>query len=1046
MTSTRIIAAALVAAAASALPAQAAQAAKATPAEWEQPEVVAVNREPMKATFFNFESREKALAGDKAASQYYLSLDGTWSFKYSTNPDVRPKDFYKPSYDVAKWGHIQVPGMLQAQGYGKPIFTNIRYPFPANEPYIAHELNEVGSYRRDFDLPAAWSGRDVFLQIGAAGAAYYVWVNGRKVGYSEDSKLPAEFDLTHYVKPGHNTIAIELYRWADGSYLEDQDFWRVNGIERSVYLYAEPKTRLRDYRVTASLAKPAYRDGRFELVAEVAGAPADLQVQARVLDGEREVLRAQGKPGADRKAVLAGAIPSVRPWSAETPNLYTLLVEVADAQGRLVSATSRRIGFRTVEVADGEVRVNGRRVMIKGVNRHEHDPYTWRVMSMETMHKDIELMKRANVNAVRASHYPNDPRWYDLADEYGLYIMDEADLESHGYMEMGDKSPDAKTRAAIQLGYKPHWRIAHLDRISRMVERDKNSPSVIFWSLGNEAGTGPNFENAAAWIRKNDPTRLISYLGHGTIGEEHLPNAYVDIYAPMYDDIEKMEDYALDPNFREPMIQCEYAHAMGNSLGNLEDYWQVIRAHRKLQGGFVWDWVDQSIIARDEKGRTYWASGFDLNPERGDNSVVGDGVVRSDRTPDPEYFELQKVYSPVVFEGDPAAGAIEVVNRYDMRDLSHLAFDWELARDGVNVARGTLADAAVPAGGRQKLALALPEVAPGGERVLTVHARLRAAEPGVEKGSVVGWSQFVLAAAPVAHKDGAGVAPVRTDGAVELRAGDAVLRLAPDTGLVTYAVAGRTVLKGGAPNFWRGLTDNDEGAGVDKSHKVWQTFTEQRKVRDVVVDGDAVRVLFSFGAGAAHWENVYRMRADGSVEVNASFTPLRDDLPDPLRLGLRFDSLPALDALSWYGRGPQESYADRKTGAALGLYDGKLADQYHGYIRPQESGNKTDVRWFQLRGGDGTGIRIGADTPFAFNALAFPYEDLYLRPRGTWKSSEIAPHGDGSVLVDMAQAGVGGDTGWSLDGRPHVKYRIPLQHARYRFVIAPVRAERMAAE
>jgi beta-galactosidase len=1046
MTSTRIIAAALVAAAASALPAQAVQPPGTRPAEWEQPEVVAVNREPMKATFFNFESREKALAGDKAASQYYLSLDGTWSFKYSPNPDARPKDFYKPSYDVAKWGHIQVPGMLQAQGYGKPIFTNIRYPFPANEPFIAHELNEVGSYRRDFDLPAAWSGRDVFLQIGAAGAAYYVWVNGRKVGYSEDSKLPSEFDLTRYVKPGHNTIAIELYRWADGSYLEDQDFWRVNGIERSVYLYAEPKTRLRDYRVTASLDRPAYRDGRFELVAEIAGAPTDLQVQARVLDGDREVLRAQGRPGADRKAVLTGAIPSVRPWSAETPNLYTLLVEVTDAQGRLVSATARRIGFRTVEVADGEVRVNGRRVMIKGVNRHEHDPYTWRVMSMETMRKDIELMKRANVNAVRASHYPNDPRWYDLADEYGLYIMDEANLESHGYMEMGDKAPDAKTRAAIQLGYKPHWRVAHLDRISRMVERDKNAPSVIFWSLGNEAGTGPNFENGAEWIRKTDPTRLISYLGHGTIGEEHLPNAYVDIYAPMYDDIEKMEDYALDPDYRQPMIQCEYAHAMGNSLGNLEDYWQVIRAHRKLQGGFVWDWVDQSIIARDEKGRTYWASGFDLNPERGDNSVVGDGVVRSDRTPDPEYFELQKVYSPVVFEGDPASGAIDVVNRYDMRDLSHLAFDWELARDGVIVARGTLADAAVPAGGRRELALALPGVGSGGERVLTVHARLRAAEPGVEKGAVVGWSQFVLASAPVGHQDGAGVAPVRTDGAVELRAGDAVLRLAPDTGLVTYAVAGRTVLKGGAPNFWRGLTDNDEGAGVDRSHKVWQTFTEQRKVREVAVEGDAVRVLFSFGAGAAHWENVYRMRADGSVEVSASFTPLRDDLPDPLRLGLRFDSLPALDALSWYGRGPQESYADRKTGAPLGLYAGKLADQYHGYIRPQESGNKTDVRWFQLRAGDGAGIRIGADTPFAFNALAFPYEDLYLRPRGTWKSSEIAPHGDGSVLVDMAQAGVGGDTGWSLDGRPHVKYRIPLQPARYRFVIAPVRADRVAAE
>ncbi len=1041
MESTNIIAAVLMATAA--LPALAAQP---KPAEWEQPEVVAVNREPMKATFFNFESREKALAGDKAASQYFLSLDGTWKFAYSKTPETRPKDFYKLSYDVSKWGQIQVPGMLQTQGYGKPIFTNIRYPFPANEPFIPHDLNEVGSYRREFDVPAAWNGRDVFLQIGAAGAAYYVWVNGQKVGYSEDSKLPSEFDLTRYVRPGRNTIAIELYRWADGSYLEDQDFWRVNGIERSVYVHAEPKTRLRDYRVTAGLDKANYRDGRFELVAEMAGAPARVDVEARVLDGTREVLRVKGTPGGDRKVVLAGAVPAVKPWSAETPNLYTLLVEVTDAQGRLVSATSRRIGFRTVEIADGEVRVNGKRVMIKGVNRHEHDPHTYRVMSMASMRKDIELMKRANVNAVRASHYPNDPRWYDLADEYGLYIMDEADLESHGYMEKGDQAGDPQKRAAIQLGYKPHWRIAHLDRISRMVERDKNSPSVIFWSLGNEAGTGPNFENAAAWIRKNDPTRLISYLGHGTIGEEHLPNAYVDIYAPMYDDIEKMADYALDPNFRQPMIQCEYAHAMGNSLGNLEDYWQVIRAHRKLQGGFVWDWVDQSIIAKDDKGRTYWASGFDLNPERGDNSVVGDGVVRSDRTPDPEYYELQKVYSPVVFEGDPAAGSIEVVNRYDFRDLSHLAFDWELARDGVVVARGTLADAATPAGARQKLALALPDVAPGGERVLTVRAKSRAALPGVEQGAVVGWSQFVLASPRAPQKQLATVPPVRTDGAVELRAADAVLRVAKDTGLVTYTVAGRTVLKGGSPNFWRGLTDNDEGSGVDKSHGVWRTFTDQRKVRDVTATADGVRVLFSFGAGAAHWENVYRMRADGSVDVQASFTPLRDDLPDPLRLGLRFDSLPALDALSWYGRGPYESYADRKTGSALGLYAGKVADQYHGYIRPQESGNKTDVRWFQLQDGAGSGIRVDFDAPSAFNALAFPYEDLYLRPRGTWKSSEIAPHGDGSVLVDVAQAGVGGDTGWSLDGRPHVKYRIPLAPASYRFVLAPVRAQRVAEQ
>jgi beta-galactosidase len=999
------------------LPVQGAQAGRA---EWEQPEVVAVNREPMRATFFNFESRDKALAGERAASANFVSLDGTWAFAYSPTPEARPKNFYQPGYDVSKWGSIQVPGMLQAQGYGKPIFTNIVYPFPANEPLIPHALNEVGSYRRDFVVPAGWKERDVFLQIGAAGAAYYVWVNGRNVGYSEDSKMPSEFNLTPYVHTGRNTIAIEVYRWADGSYLEDQDFWRVNGIERSVFVYAEQKTRLRDYKVTAS------HDGRFELLVELAGKPANLTVTARVLDGGKEVMQAAAVPNADRKGVLRGLVPNVKTWTAEVPNLYTLLIEVMNARGELISATSRKIGFRTVEVANGEVRVNGKRIMIKGVNRHEHDPHTYRVMSMESMRKDIELMKRAHVNAVRTSHYPNDPRWYDLADEYGLYVMDEANIESHGYMELGDKAASPELRAAIQLGYKPHWRIAHLDRVSRMVERDKNSPSIIFWSLGNEAGTGPNFEQAAAWVRKADPTRLISYLGHGALGEEHLPNAYVDIYAPMYDDIEKMADYALDPAYKQPMIQCEYAHAMGNSLGNLEDYWQVIRAHKKLQGGFVWDWVDQSILAKDDKGRTYWASGFDLNPKRGDNSVVGDGVLRADRTPDPEYFELQKVYSPVVFEGDARSGKIDVVNRYDFRDLSHLSLTWKLERDGTRVAAGTLPASIAPAGSRQQLPLPhsitdAVEKASVGELVLTVIA--------ADAEGQAGWSQFVLASLAPGEPRAAWVAP---QGHV-LRAGKAVLSLDPATGLVDYSVDGKVLLKGGSPNFWRGLTDNDEGAGVDKTHKVWQSFTAQRKVRSVAIDSDGIKVMFSFGAGAAHWENVFRMRADGTLDVQASFTPLRDDLPDPLRLGLRFDLPASPSQLQWYGRGPHESYVDRKTSAALGLYAGALTSQYHSYIRPQESGNKTDVRWLSLAGA----LKISSDVPFAFNALPFPYEDLYLRPRGEWKSSEIAPRGEGSLLIDMAQAGVGGDTGWSIDGRPHVQYRVPLRAASYGFSIAP---------
>ncbi|MBV6319460.1 glycoside hydrolase family 2 TIM barrel-domain containing protein [Duganella violaceipulchra] len=1021
-------------------PAAQAQTPPAPRAEWERPEVVALHREPMKTTFFNFETRELALRGEMAASKYYRSLDGTWSFAYSTSPETRPRDFYRSDYDVRAWKTIQVPGMMQTQGYGLPIFTNIQYPFPANEPLIPHELNEIGSYRRDFDVPADWSGRDVFLQVGAAGAAYYVWVNGQAVGYAEDSKLPSEFDLSRYVRPGKNTIAIELYRWADGSYLEDQDFWRVSGIERSVYLYAEPKSRLRDVQVTAQLDRRRYADGEFRLDAEMAGQPANGEIAVTLYDGERVALSAKGAIAAGKAAPVAGVIAGVKPWSAETPNLYRMLVEYRDGDGRLVSASSRQIGFRTVEVADGEVRVNGKRVMIKGINRHEHDPVTYRVMSMETMRKDMELMKQANINAVRTSHYPDDPRWYDLADQYGMYVFDEANIESHGYMEMGDKTGDPARRAAIQLGYKEHWKLAHLDRVSRMVQRDRNHPSIIVWSLGNEAGTGPNFENAAQWVRDNDPTRLVSYLGHGTLGEQHLPNSYVDIYAPMYDDIEKMADYAQDPRYRQPMIQCEYAHAMGNSLGNLEDYWQVIRSYRKLQGGFVWDWVDQSVYAKDQQGRPYWASGFDVNPARGDNSVVGDGVVRSDRTPDPEYYELQKVYSPVVFEGDPRSGRLTVVNRYDFKDLSEFDFDWSVAFGGVPSAQGRLEGVRVAAGSRQEVPIKLPALAShaGAEAVLTVRARYRGASTaGVAAGSVGGWSQFVLAPAKQQARTAALVKPVRDGDAIRLVSSAATLRIDTRTGEVSYDAGGKRLLNGGTPNFWRGLTDNDEGAGVDKSHGVWKQFTEQRQVRAVTVGADSVKVLYSFGAGAAHWETAYALSASGELRVTASFTPLRDDLPDPLRLGLRFNQPAALERVRWYGRGPQESYADRQTGYALGLYEGSVAEQYHGYIRPQESGNKTGVRWMALFDRAGDGVKVAGAQPLSVNALAFPYEDLYLRPRGAWKSSEIAPHGDGSLLIDMAQAGVGGDTGWSLDGRPHVKYRIGLVPASYSFTIAP---------
>lgn len=1021
-------------------PALAQDSQPVAPAEWEQPDVIRPGAEPMHATFDGFDTRAGALARDVARSRYHLSLDGEWRFHLSPDPESRPVDFYRPDFDAGAWGTIKVPGIWQAEGHGRPVFVGSGYPFPRDQPKIDHRLNEVGSYRREVMIPTHFAGRRLLLTVGAAGAAYYLWVNGQRVGYSEDSKLPAEFDISRHARPGRNIVAIELYRFADGSYLEDQDFWRVNGIERSISLYAAPPTHIRDLTVDAGLAHD-YRDGRLGLTVAIGGNPAATRVRATLLDDGRSLLvrEAAGSGSVTLDAIL----PGVKAWTAETPNLYTLLVELLDEKGKLVEATSRRIGFRTVEVTGGEVRVNGRRIMIRGVNRHEHDPRTFRILSEATMRKDIELMKAANVNAVRTSHYPNDPRWYDLADEYGLYIMDEANIESHGYLSLSQQHDDDPS---VLLGNDPRWRAAHLDRVQRMVQRDRNHPSVIFWSLGNETGIGNSFEAAAKWVKANDPTRLVSFLGWSMSNWRHPVNPYVDIFAPMYDDVPKMIDYARDPAFKQPLILCEYAHAMGNSLGDLDGYWQAMRSYPKLQGGFVWDWVDQTTILRDKDGRSYWGQGLDYDPDptasgvHGDDSPVGDGVIQSDRTPDPEYYELAKVQAPVAFVAD--GSSYRIVNRHDHIDLSRFTLDWTVMEDGVAVARGGLPMPAVAPGASAPLPLTLP--APQSatvERFLVLRARTRAgAVPMLPAGHVVGWEQFALNAPALPKPPIGDVAPVETADTLRLSAGNAVLEVDLATGLVRrYARGGTVFLSGGAPNFWRAPTDNDIGAGIPKSHAMWQYFSQQRRVESIEPVGDAIVVRHDMGVGSVKTETRWTMAADGRVGVTIRFDPIRDTLPDPLRVGMAFDTPSALNKVEWYGRGPHETYADRKTGGLIARWGGTVADQYHDYARPQESGNKSDVRWIALSG-DGAGLRVTGAQPLSVNALAFPYADLAMKPPGQAHSSDIRPHAHGTLLIDAAQAGVGGDTGWNLDGRAHMSFRIPLKSLTYSFTIdAPTR-------
>lgn len=614
---------------------------------WENPTINERGRLPARATFFSYESGAKALDNKPDQSERFLSLNGEWSFHFTPDATKRPIGFEKPGFDASAWKKIKVPANWQSEGFDQARYNNATYPFPTNRPLIRHETNPVGTYRREIELPAAWSGKDIILHIGGAGAAYDVWVNGIHIGYAEDSKLPSEFDVTRHLKPGVNVIAIQVFRWADGSYLEDQDFWRVSGIERDVYLAAVPTRRLQDISVQAGLDK-SYRKGLLDLDLVFGAGTAKLSARVTLLDGSTPLLRkgtvisyAQKK----HTVSLSAKDLAVKSWSAETPKLYTLLIEVLDSAGSVTEATALKIGFRTVEMKDGQLTVNGKPVTIRGVNRHEHDPETFHVISRESMRRDVELMKLNNINAVRTSHYPNDPYWYDLADEYGLYVMDEANVEAHAYM--GNSDQPVETRKARQIGYDPAWEGAIRSRVINMIARDRNHPSVILWSLGNETGIGPAFEKAAASARDTDPTRPLSFAGWGTTPFSHEPNDYVDIYAPMYDDIEKMVDWATDPSRKQPMIQAEYAHMQGNSGGGLQDYWDTIYAHlSRLQGGFIWDWMDQSMYRYTSDGRRYWGDGSEYGPNPGGDIEFGDGLLQSDRTPNPQLLEARKVLSP----------------------------------------------------------------------------------------------------------------------------------------------------------------------------------------------------------------------------------------------------------------------------------------------------------------------------------------------------------------------------------------------------------------
>jgi len=1013
------------------------------PRELEDPALLGRHKLPPHAFAIPFATTAGALTRQWERSPFFRSLNGTWRFRYVADPADRPVGFWRDDADLAGWDSIAVPGNWEVSGFGIPIYTNIPYLYPPNPPFIPHDDNPVGSYRRSFTVPDGWRGARVILHFGSLKSAGFVWVNGREVGFTKGSKTPSEFDITAYLRPGDNSLAVQVYRFSDGDYLEDQDYWKISGLERDVLLYAVPSLHVADYWLKPTLDSTLAAGA---LEADVSLAAADgragrVRVVLTLRDPEgRPVwpapLVADVRVARDTTVTLRAAVPRPAHWTAETPRLYTAVLALVTQRGDTAQVFAQRLGFRRVEVKGGLFLINGTPVTIRGVNRHEHDPWTGRYVTEESMRRDIALMKQANVNAVRTSHYPNDPRWYDLADELGLYLVDEANVESHG---MG-YHPDTT------LGNKPAWREAHLDRTHRMVERDKNHASIIMWSLGNEAGDGVNFVATAELVRARDRSRPLMY-------ERTRGRVQVDVVTPMYTPITGLLDYVKQWRDR-PLILCEYAHAMGNSLGNFQDYWDVIYAHPQLQGGFIWDWVDQGLAAATPDGRPFWAYGGDYGPPGTptDENFLANGVVQPDRRPNPHYHEVRKVYQPVNLRlVDTAARRVRLVNRYDFRSLEHLALRWVLTEDADTLDRGELPAPALAPHDSVELSLGSGPLGPsdGRERLLTVELVLRADEPFRPAGWVEAWEQFGLSAPSSARADTAaapaGPLTIAEDSAaVTVRGARFVARFDRWAGtLASLTYDGVELLRTGLePNFWRAPTDNDFGNRMPRRQRVWRRAGPERHADSLSVRRDArghavVRVHQAIPAGGARLETSYTVRPDGDVTVHHRFTPGDTTLPDLPRLGTRFTMPAAFDRVTWWGRGPHESYWDRKTSARVGLYAARAADLYHPYVRPQENGTRADVRWMAMTNADGVGLLAVGMPLLEASALPYLQEDF---DEGQTKlnrhPTDVVPRDLMEVRLDWHQMGVGGDNSWGAQQLE--RYRLPLREYQWGFRLRPI--------
>ncbi len=1035
-----------------------------TVTEWRNPRLTGVNNQMPHATAVICPDAKTAHGirqadnAERVKSPFYRSLNGDWKYHYATNHLGRIPDFWQPNFDDHAWGTVPVPGNVEMFGHGIPIYVNIKYPWTwhgiePNPPFVPEDdpNNTVNSYRRTFKVPSDWNGRRVFLTFDGVNSFFFLWINGQSVGLGKDSRTPVEFDITPHLKSGENLIAVENFRWSDGSYLEDQDMWRMSGIFRDVYLWSPPNIHIRDFEIKTEL-DAQYQDADFRgsvSLINYGKESATITLDGDLFDpsGKKIISRsAERTINAGEEIKITGHAPVENPlkWTAETPHLYKLLMTLKDSSGKILEVIPANVGFRKVEIRDGNLLVNGRRVLIKGVNRHEFDPDRGQAITVEGMERDIQRMKQFNVNTMRCSHYPNQTAWYDLCDRYGLYLIDEANIESHG-MGYGPKT----------LAKNPEWADAHMNRTVRMLERDKNHPSVIIWSLGNEAGDGPNFEATSKWIHERDNSRPVHY-------EQAARKPYTDIVCPMYPRPGELKKYSTEKQDR-PFIMCEYEHAMGNGSGDFWSYWKQIYEQPFLQGGSIWDWVDQGIrqpqgklpfarvqpVKRGDK--TFWAYGGDFGPEGtpSDDNFCCNGLVNPDREPHPGLFAVKHVYQYIhCHPVDLAKRMIEVKNWYDFTNLKGFANgQWQLKADGKVIQSGRLPELDLAPHASMEIPIPLKSFTPkpGVEYFLELTFALAKNLPWAKAGHEIAWDEFKLPdTAPAIVASVQWPAPKVTEETSRIVVSGKEFEIVLDKtsgGLVSWRNHGIELIQSPLrPNFWRAEIDNDRGRKMDKSQGIWRTAVDDaRCTRCIVATNDGapsvtIATTLLLPSVNATWQTACVIHGDGDVTVNASFHPDKEKLPKLVRLGMQMTMPPGFEQVTWLGLGPQESYSDRKD-YKMGVYSGTVSDQFYAdYTEPGECGNKADARWLALTNEKGRGLLAIGMPLLSASALHYGTADL-----NAGKHAFELPRRDYiTVNLDLTQQGVGGDNSWGL--WPHEEFLIPCKDYNYSFRLHPIQS------